>query len=479
MGWFSANDAWLGRLVFERALAAIYVIAFVAARNQFRPLLGERGLLPIPRFLARVPFRRAPSLFHWRYSDRLFAAVSTTGAVVAGAVLVGVVDRAPLWTSMTAWALLWFLYLSIVNVGQLWYGFGWETLLLETGFLAIFLGSPRVAPPVLVLWLIRWLLFRVEFGAGLIKLRGDPCWRDLTCLAYHHETQPMPNPLSWYFHRLPRSLHKVEVLANHGAQLVVPFLLFTPQPIAGVAAAIIIVTQCWLILSGNFSWLNAITITLATAALGDGLLSHVLTVSHADVGDPPAWFAVIVIAATVLLALRSWHPARNLLSRRQLMNASFDPWHLVNTYGAFGSITRLRHEIVVEGTRDPVVSATTEWHEYEFKGKPGDPRRRPPQIAPYHLRLDWLMWFAALSPHHPAPWFLAFVEKLLGSDRDTLRLLRHNPFADEPPRFVRARLYRYRFTDRAERKRTGAWWHRTLVGEYLRPVSARSPISLR
>jgi hypothetical protein len=191
------------------------------------------------------------------------------------------------------------------------------------------------------------------------------------------------------------------------------------------------------------------------------------------------WFEIVVIAATVLLVSRSWHPARNLLSRRQLMNASFDPWHLVNTYGAFGSITRVRHEIVVEGTRDADVGDATQWEAYEFKAKPGDPQRRPPQIAPYHLRLDWLMWFAALSPRHPAPWFLAFVEKLLANDRDTLRLLRHNPFVDEPPRFVRARLYRYRFTDRAERKRTGAWWHRTLVGEYLRPVSARNPITVR
>ena len=168
---------------------------------------------------------------------------------------------------MAVWLVLWALYLSVVNVGQTFYGFGWETLLLEAGFLAVFLGPAAQAPPTLVLWLYRWLLFRVEFGAGLIKLRGDRCWRDLTCLDYHHETQPLPGPLSWFFHHLPARLHRVEVLANHATQLVVPFGLFAPQPVAGAAALVIVVTQAWLLVSGNFSWLNLITIVLATSAL--------------------------------------------------------------------------------------------------------------------------------------------------------------------------------------------------------------------
>jgi hypothetical protein len=151
---------------------------------------------------------------------------------------------------MAVWLVLWALYLSIVNVGQTFYGFGWETLLLEAGFLAVFLGPAAQAPPTLVLWLYRWLLFRVEFGAGLIKLRGDRCWRDLTCLDYHHETQPLPGPLSWFFHHLPARLHRVEVLANHATQLVVPFGLFAPQPVAGIAALAIVVTQAWLLISG-------------------------------------------------------------------------------------------------------------------------------------------------------------------------------------------------------------------------------------
>src|ERR1700682_4552531 len=185
------------------------------------------------------------------------------GAVLSVGIVVGLVDAAPLLLWMLIWLVLWALYLSIVNIGQTFYAFGWESLLLEAGFFAIFLGPAWMAPPVVVIWMIRWLLFRVEFGAGLIKIRGDPGWRDLTCLYYHHETQPMPNPLSWYFHHLPKPLHKVEVLGNFFAQLVVPFGLFAPQPIASIAGAILVVTQSWLLVSGNFAWLNALTLTLA------------------------------------------------------------------------------------------------------------------------------------------------------------------------------------------------------------------------
>jgi Lipase maturation factor len=457
--------------VFLRAMAVVYLLAFLAAANQFRPLLGSRGILPIPQFVGAVPFRRAPSLFHLRYSDRIFAGVAWTGVAIAALAVTGIVDRAPTVVAMLAWAALWALYLSIVNVGQTWYAFGWETLLLEAGFLTIFVGPDDSPPPTLMLILLRWLLFRVEFGAGMIKMRGDPCWRDLTCLKYHHETQPMPGPLSWWFHHLPISLHRVEVAANHVAQLVVPFLLFTPQPVAGTAAAIIAVTQLWLMVSGNFSWLNAVTITLALSALGDGVLGRLLPVSPPDhLTDAPLWHDVLVLAVTVVVAVLSYRPVANLLSPHQVMNTAFDPLRLVNTYGAFGSITRVRREIIVEGTSEPAVTPATEWREYEFKGKPGDPRRRPPQVAPYHLRLDWLMWFIPLSPRYGRAWFRPFLERLLASDRDTLKLLRRNPFPDEPPTYVRARLFEYRFTTRAERRATKAWWERVPIGEYVPPI---------
>ncbi|GAA3086201.1 lipase maturation factor family protein [Streptomyces roseofulvus] len=468
MEWFNAPELWLGRTVFQRGLAVLYCVAFLSAALQFRALIGERGMLPVPEYLRRTTPLRTPSLFHWHYSDRFFATVAWTGFAGAAALAAGAGDAVPLAVAMLLWLLLWGLYLSIVNVGQTWYAFGWESLLLETGFLAVFLGNDDVAPPLLVLLLLRWLLFRVEFGAGLIKIRGDACWRELTCLCHHHETQPMPGPLSWFFHRLPRPLHRVEAAANHVVQLGVPFLLFAPQPVATIAAALMIVTQLWLVLSGNFAWLNWLTIVLAAAALD---LSS-LTGDHPR-PDPPLWYAALVLAVTALVLVRSYRPVRNLLSRHQSMNRSYDPFHLVNTYGAFGTVGRVRDEIVVEGTSDPEPGPDTEWRAYAFKGKPGDPRRLPRQFAPYHLRLDWLMWFAALSPGYAREWFGPFVERLLAGDRDTLRLLARNPFPDAPPVHVRARLYRYRFSTWRELRTTGAWWQRRLLREYLPPVRLR------
>ncbi|MEV0055532.1 lipase maturation factor family protein [Saccharopolyspora shandongensis] len=462
--WFSAPGYWAARFAVQHLLAVAYLVAFACALRQFRGLLGERGLTPIPRYLARVPFRGAPSLFHLHYSDRFFAGVCWVG--IAGSVLALVVDFAPLWAWIVLWLVLWLLYLSIVNVGQVWYSFGWESLLLEAGFLAIFLGPGSLAPPAPVLWLLTWLLFRVEFGAGLIKLRGDSCWRDFTALYYHHETQPMPGPLSRWFHLLPRPLHKVEVAANHGTQLVVPFVLFAPQPAATVAGLVVAVTQGWLMLSGNFAWLNWLTITLAFSAMGSWLLRWV-TPEPPQPAAPPPWFVAAVLVVAVVFVVLSYWPVRNMLGRRQVMNRSFNRLHLGNTYGAFGSVTRTRYEVIIEGAAAP----GGEWLAYEFKGKPGDPRRRPPQVAPYHLRLDWLMWFLAISPSYGRSWLPNLVEALLRNEEHVLRLLRHNPFPESPPRLVRAQFYRYRFATRAEHRETGAYWIRSRIGDFVPPLT--------
>jgi hypothetical protein len=470
MDWLQAPDYWLARFVFERALAAVYVVAFLVAVDQFRPLLGAQGLLPAPRFLQRVPFLRAPSLFHLHYSDRFFGVVAWSGVVVASLCLLGWPQSGPTWLPMLAWGLLWVLYLSIVNVGQVFYAFGWESLLLEAGFLAIFLGPADAAPPTLVLLALRWLLFRLEFGAGLIKLRGDRCWRDLTCLHHHHETQPLPNPLSWFFHHLPGWAHKAEVVGNHVAQLVAPVLLFAPQPVAGGAAAVIVVTQAWLVLSGNFSWLNVLTIALAVTALDDAMLDPFVPVDPPVLVAAAGWHQVTVVVVALAVVVLSWRPVRNMASPGQLMNSSFDPFRLVNTYGAFGSVTKQRLEVVLEGTDDPEPGPDAVWKEYELKAKPGDPHRRPPQVAPYHLRLDWLMWFVPLAGRSHHRWLVALVVKLLRNDRAILRLLRRNPFPERPPALVRARLYRYRFTTPEERRRSGAWWDRTPAGELLPPL---------
>jgi hypothetical protein len=263
--------------------------------------------------------------------------------------------------------------------------------------------------------------------------------------------------------------HKVEVLANHFAQVVVPFLLFTPQPVASIAGVIIVVTQLWLICSGNFSWLNVITIALAIFAFSDAALTLVLPFDAPELDSAPLWYDVLVIVLAALVAGLSYWPVRNLISRGQRMNFSFNRLHFVGSYGAFGHITKERYEVIVEGTDEPELTPATTWKEYEFKGKPGDPARLPPQIAPYHLRLDWLMWFLALGMPAQHRWFERFVERLLENDRATLKLLRRNPFPNEAPTHVRARLFRYRFSTRAEKRETGARWVRAPESDYLRP----------
>jgi Lipase maturation factor len=459
------------RFVFERALALVYLIAFICAANQFVPLLGEHGLLPVSRFVRVVPFRASPSLFFLSPTDSAFRGAAWIGIALSSIAISGVADRNGL-ASAAVWTGLWLLYLSFVNVGQTFYGFGWESLLLEAGFFAIVLGGRASAPSMPLIWIYRWTLFRLMFGAGLIKLRGDPCWRDLTCLNYYFETQPIPNGLSWYFHWLPHAVHRGGVIVNHVAELAVPFAYFAPQPIAGIAGLATILFQLTLIISGNLSWLNWLTIVLCVPALDDRWWSWLpLTVPTLE--PAPLAQRVAAYAAGALVIVMSIEPVLNMLSPGQLMNASFNPLHLVNTYGAFGSITRTRYEIVVEGTDAAELTPTTTWREYEFKGKPGDPWRLPTQIAPYHLRLDWLMWFAALSSPDEHPWFPTLLVRLLEGDEPTLGLLRTNPFGEHPPRYVRALYYEYRFTTREEHQRTGRWWNRELVGLYHPPATLR------
>ncbi|WP_419804595.1 lipase maturation factor family protein [Terriglobus sp.] len=356
-------------------------------------------------------------------------------------------------------------------------------MLLEAGFFTAFLGPRHMEPSVIPVLILRWMLFRTELGAGLIKLRGDAVWRDFTALYYHYETQPLPNPLSWYFHRLPKPSHRFGVIFSHFMQVIVPFGLFGPQPVAAIAAALCTSQQIWLIISGNYSWLNWLTALLGVAGFSDELLTHALPLHLAFATPIPlAWHIVLYTLAAATIAL-SVQPVLNLISPFQKMNYSYNRYHLVNSYGAFGTVGKERFEIVLEGTRDAMITPATEWHEYGFKAKPGNVKRTPPQIAPYHLRLDWMIWFLPFSvqvtprgihvPGHDL-WFIRFVQKLLRSDAAILNLMGHNPFTNEPPTHVRALYYRYRYTDPATKRATGAWWTRELLGMYLPPVSLKT-----
>jgi Lipase maturation factor len=476
LNWLAAPDYEFARQALQRGIAAVYLIAFVSTANQFPVLLGERGLMPAPQLLQHPALVRGPTLFRWRYSDTLLRAVAWTGAAISATLVLGLPQLGPPWVPLLAFLAIWLLYMSVVNIGQTFYGFGWESLLLEAGFLAAFLGSNQVPPTWLVLFLFWWLVFRLEFGAGMIKMRGGSEWRDFTALYYHHETQPMPNPVSRFAHLLPKGVHRLEVLGNHFAQLVVPFFLFVPGWVGTIAAVLVIVTQGWLVISGNFAWLNWLTIVLGFSAVADSVVHQVLPVFPADWGTEdtalPLWWAIVVGVLTLGYLVLSWPALKNLFSRHQLMNASFNNWSLANAYGAFGTVTKERYEIVIEGTLadDPTEA---DWLEYEFKGKPGDVRRIPRQFAPYHLRLDWLMWFLALgSPGER--WFLPLLVRLLEADRPTLKLLRRDPFDGRPPRWVRAKVYLYRFSTREEKRTTGAVWVRDELGLFRAPVSLRA-----
>ncbi len=473
----------LTRFVFLRLLGLVYLVAFLSLANQFRPLLGSNGLLPVGLLLdhlrekhgAGSAFARIPSIFWISSSDGFMIAMAWTGVALSIAVVAG-------FANSILMLVVWAVYLSFVNVGQDWYGFGWESQLLETGFLAIFLCPlldarpfPRRHPPIQVAWLLRWLAFRIFLGAGLIKLRGDACWRDLTALYYHYETQPIPNPLSPWLHAMPHWFHNLGCLWNHVVELIVPFFVFWPPRLRRMAGVLMISFQGLLILSGNLSFLNWLTIVPCLACLDDGVCRRLLPRRMVAAADRSLEGAVLTKPQTAVawsllavVALLSLGPVSNLLSADQKMNLSFTSIRLVNTYGAFGSVGRERDELILEGTDDAEVTPETRWTAYEFKAKPGDPARGLPIVSPYHYRLDWEIWFAAMESPNEHPWLIHFIWKLLHNDDGALGLLANRPFPAAPPKYIRVDLYRYRFAPRG----SGATWVREKVRHWLPPLSS-------
>ena len=485
----SRSTYWLTRFVLLRVLGLVYAVAFLAAARQILPLIGSQGLLPLDPFLHRVRdylgstsagFARLPSLFWFWHSDAALLIAAWTGFALAGVVVLGFANAPML-------AVLWALYMSFVHVGQDWYGYGWESQLLETGFLAIFLCPlldprpfPRRPPPAPLIWLFRWLIFRIMLGAGLIKLRGDRVWRDLTALYYHFETQPIPGPLSRWFHFMPRTALRAGVMFNHVAEIIAPWFVFWPRTARRVAGVVIILFQVTLILSGNLSFLNWITIVPALACLDDAFWARILPgflvrrASHAAAHALPSKaMRNLGWAVAILVVVLSLQPVMNLLSARQMMNTSFDPLDLVNTYGAFGSVGRERLNVVFEGTDDAVANDSSNWKSYPYKDLPVDLAKAPPQIAPYQPRLDWQMWFAAMGTPGQYQWTLHLVWKLLHNDPGTLSLFGGNPFPGHPPRYIRAVLYRYHFAPPGNPQ--GLWWEREKLGLWLPALSTDNP----
>lgn len=478
---------WLTRFFILRLLGIIYAIAFLVAINQLIPLIGSRGLLPAGIFLSQVKdalgsvtagFLRLPSIFWFSHTDNTLLIVSWIGFILSLIVAAG-------YANAIALAVLWFLYMSIVHVGQDWYGYGWEIQLMETGFLAIFLCPlldmrpfPRRPPPFLIIVLFRWLNFRIMLGSGLIKIRGDKIWRNGTALYHHFETQPIPGPLSRWFNFLPHRILKIGVWFNFLAELVAPLFVFWPRIARHIAGVIIVLFQLSIILSGNLSFLNWLTIIPALACFDDGFWMKIVPkvlVRKVDFASQNAIPSKPMIATawviTCIIVLLSMQPALNLLSSKQIMNTSFDPLELVNTYGAFGTVGQERANVIFEGTMDTVVTDTSKWTPYIYKGLPVALDKRPPQIAPYQLHLDWQMWFASMGSPDEYTWTFNLVWKLLHNDPNATCLFANNPFTEKPPQFIRAVLYNYTFAKPNNPQRF--WWNRKRIGLWLPPLSMK------
>lgn len=479
----------LTRGLFLRALGLVYLAAFLSLGTQITGLVGSRGILPVGDFLTAATsalgdgaWRQLPTLLWLDHSDAFLRGLCVAGVFLAALVVLD------LWT-LPALAGLWALYLSVFYAGQDFLGFQWDILLLETGFLAIFFaplswpGRRGGLPSLSVLWLLRLLVFRLMLGSGVAKLvSGDPTWRDLSATAYHYQTQPLPTPLGWALHHLPLSAHRAEVGFTFVAELVAPFLIFAPRPLRLGGAAVMMLLQVMILLTGNFAFFNWLSLALCLTLLDDAALRRLAPqrlrarLEAHPTGEPTrsrqsahlALFGLFLMLNLTQLA-RMVGAEAFIPEPVERLEKRLSSYQLVNTYGLFATMTTVRPEIVLEGSNDGRT-----WREYRFRYKPGDLRRLPGWVAPHQPRLDWQMWFAALqgSPNQ-TPWMGPFIWRLLRGEPQVLSLLGPVPFPDGPPRLIRGRLYEYTYTTPERRRLTGQWWTRRLLGEYFPPVSLR------
>ena len=444
--------------IFLRLLAAIYFIAFASFGLQITGLIGARGILPLGRYLAAVQdtlgidgYRMMPTIFWIAHGGGFLKAVCVAGAAIALVLMAGFLER----TSLIA---LYLLYLSLCTAGQDFMSFQWDMLLLEAGFLAVFLGSSKV-----VILLFRWLLFRLIFLSGAVKLMShDRAWRNLEALSYHYWTQPLPTPLAWYMHQLPLWFHRLSTAGVFFVELFVPILIFGPRRWRFFAAFSILSFQLLILLTGNYTFFNFLTLALCLFLFDDAALGGFHLRDRA-VRIKPAVATALAFVIVTLSGVELWDMFAGTDS--SLVRA-VAPFGIVNTYGLFAVMTTSRPEIIVQGSND---AAT--WLDYEFKFKPGDLRKPPRWVAPFQPRLDWQMWFAALSDFRSNAWFGNFMVRLLQGSPDVLGLLGKNPFPNAPPKYIRAMLYDYSFTDFATRRATGDWWQRTPRGRYFPEIS--------
>ncbi len=476
----------VSRCIFLRLLGLVYLAAFVSLSLQLDGLIGSEGILPAQRLMDLAQEQLGgrmhlfPTLLWISASDAALHAMTAAGGILAILLLTGLAPAAML-------AGLWALYLSLSLGGQVFFSFQWDTLLLETGFLAIWIAPLTVSPvkeryaivrrPAL--WLLWWLLFRLMFESGFVKLAsGDPAWSSFTALRYHFETQPLPTWIGWYAHHLPGAVLWVMTALLFLIELVVPFLIFTTRRLRHWACAALMVLQLVILLTGNYCFFNLLTLTLCVLLLDDPFwprwLRRFVQPEQASTRAARGWPFPILFAASAMLFLLSLAPTAasfGVYTPRWLstLYGWVQPFRSVNSYGLFAVMTVERPEIIVEGTADG-----QNWQPYEFRYKPGALDRTPAFVAPHQPRLDWQMWFAALGSVDQNPWFLRFVQRLLMGSPAVEALLETDPFPGKPPLAVRATVYDYRFTDAETRAATGDWWRRENPRQYCPAVMLNS-----
>lgn len=470
---------------FLQGLGLIYIVAFASLLVQVKGLIGETGISPAAEFLKAVSlqypgkgFWLLPSVF-WLDAGDAFLMGGCWAGMAAGALIVFRRFALP------ALFVAWLLYLSYLNIALEFMSFQWDILLVETGFLALFLTPWQLSgyktqdfrPGRVIRFFFLLLLFRVMFFSGLVKiLSGDATWRGLTALTFHYETQPLPTWSSWFVHHLPELFHRVSAGFMFVIELAVPFLLFIPVvKLRRTAALLLIMLQVLIFLTGNYTFFNLLSGLLCLFALDDAFWLRKKTAVQQEgescaVGLPlsPVRHCPLIVVLVVTLILGSLTYVREggrmgvKLPENHWIKLLI-PYHLVNTYGLFARMTTERPEILVEGSSDGI-----SWQPYLFRYKPVALDQRPKQVAPHQPRLDWQMWFAALSDLRRNVWLARFCERLLEGNPAVLALMDPaSPFLDAPPRFIRARIFDYRFTTPAERKATGHFWKRREMGTYL------------
>ena len=476
----------LSSWIFARVLGVVLLIAFVSLGVQAQGLFGSHGVMPIAMFVetaksAGHSFWQHPSVLWWSSSDAMITCVWGTGIVASVALLIGLAPKAALLVA-------WFAYLSFVSLGWPFMSFQWDTLLLEVSFTAVFfvpwclhdrLAKHR-APHPLARWAMWWLLFRLVFRSAYVKLAsGDATWSDLSALSYHYWTQPLPTPLAWYANLLPDWSQALCCALMFAIEFGAPILLWVPRAWARRTAAGSIVALMLLVAAtGNYGFFNALTVALCIPLLDDRLLARVVpgrileAQPATEVPKPIGWSAlgpamVIVLSATVFFT-------GTFGSRVPRALGFIYPFGTFNNYGLFSVMTTERPEINIEGTSDGET-----WKEYVFRYKPGPLERAPVWVSPHQPRLDWQMWFAALGEYRTNTWLANLMTRLLQAEPSVLELIDHNPFENEPPKQVRALIYRYEFTTYDEREATGQWWARRdralyapILGVKIKPPAA-------